>query len=276
MPESTRSTQADKHPEAILAPFAEEPESAAILLDLDGTLAPIVERPEDVAITEDVRDAIRKLAARYGLIAVVTGRRAADARAIVGLPDVTYAGIHGFELLPAAAAAPEAAPALAGHSDDARAFVGRAGPRRLLDAGVRREDKGPIVAFHWRGAASPERAEAAVEDLARHAEDDGLTVHRGRMVLELRPAVAIDKGVAVGALLDGAPAELTAALYAGDDRTDLDAFAELARRRSDGRLERIVRVGVRSEEGPGEIAEEADIVVDGTEDVAGLLGVLAR
>ena len=50
-------------------------------------------------------------------------------------------------------------------------------------------------------------------------------MHWGRKVLEVRPPVALDKGLGIARLLRGGPAR--AALYVGDDTTDLDAFAGL-------------------------------------------------
>jgi trehalose 6-phosphate phosphatase len=63
-------------------------------------------------------------------------------------------------------------------------------------------------------------------------------------------------------------------MFIGDDTTDLDAFRELERLREEGTLEEIVRVGVTSEEGPPEIATEADIVVKGVEGVGEVLRAL--
>jgi trehalose 6-phosphate phosphatase len=57
------------------------------------------------------------------------------------------------------------------------------------------------------------------------------------------------------------------ALYAGDDTTDVDAFAGL-----DG-LEVAVRVAVDSREAPRALREAADLVVDGT---GGVLELLRR
>ena len=57
--------------------------------------------------------------------------------------------------------------------------------------------------------------------------------------------------------------------------TDLDAFRALVHLQIEGRIQRAIRVGVRSEDGPPEIASEADLVVDGTEGVQSLLAMLA-
>ena len=87
----------------------------------------------------------------------------------------------------------------------------------------------------------------------------------GRKVLEIRPALEADKGTAVRALLERSGA--SRALYAGDDTTDLDAFAGLAA----AGLEHAVRVAVASEEGPAELREAADLVVDSTDGLLRLL-----
>jgi trehalose 6-phosphate phosphatase len=64
-------------------------------------------------------------------------------------------------------------------------------------------------------------------------------------------------------------------MFLGDDTTDLDAFRELATLREEGTLEEILRVGVRSDEGPPEIVTEADLVVDNVEGVGEVLRALA-
>jgi trehalose 6-phosphate phosphatase len=138
---------------------------------------------------------------------------------------------------------------------------------------VRLEDKGAIVAFHWRGAPDEEAARAAIDAIAARAESAGLRTHWGRKVLEVRPPVRIDKGAGIASFLDGA--EVDVAVYIGDDATDLDAFHALTKLVDDGQLSRSLRVGVRSDDGPPEIAEEADLVVEGTEGVQELLAVLA-
>ena len=111
-----------------------------------------------------------------------------------------------------------------------------------------------------------------MEDIARRAEEAGFRTHWGRKVLEVRPPVRIDKGVGVNALLRGA--DVDAALYAGDDTTDLDAFRALGDLVEQGRLSAAVRVGVRSDEGPPEIEREADVMIDGTAGVQRLLEAL--
>lgn len=97
-------------------------------------------------------------------------------------------------------------------------------------------------------------------------------MHWGRKVLEVRPPVTFDKGVGIARLLADEP--VTAAVYVGDDRTDLDAFRGLRALVQSGLLSEVVCVAVSSEEAPEELALEADLTVDGTAGVRGLLEAL--
>jgi trehalose 6-phosphate phosphatase len=103
--------------------------------------------------------------------------------------------------------------------------------------------------------------------VAQEAQAEGLRTHWGRKVLEIRPPVDVNKGQAVTELVRRH--DLGAAMFAGDDATDIDAFDAL------DALPAAVRIGVRSDEGPPAIVERADIVVDGTEGVSEVLAVLA-
>jgi trehalose 6-phosphate phosphatase len=259
--------------QGLLAPLRAEPAQVAILTDVDGTLAPIVERAGDAALPEGARDVLAALAGRYGLVGAVSGRQALDARRIVGLEEIAYAGNHGLELLLPGETEPSPDPSLGGREGDAAAFVAALAPGRVEDAGLRVEDKGPIQALHWRGAADEAGAEACAHQLAAEAGRAGLEPRWGRKVLELRPVGGGGKDAAVASLL--AAEGLDRAVYAGDDRTDLDAFRRLAELRDAGELSAAVRVGVLSAEGPGEIAEEADLTVAGPEGWLAILEWLA-
>jgi trehalose 6-phosphate phosphatase len=256
-----------------VAPLTEDPSRAAVFCDIDGVLAPIVERAEDAQVRQETAVLLGRLARRYACVACVSGRSAAEARRLVGVGGIAYAGSHGAELLEPGAARPRTNPSFASWEGRVKEFVaGRDSPdlRRLR---VRIEDKGPIMALHWRGAPDEEAALARVREIAGEAEATGLATHWGRKVLELRPPVSFDKGQPVSDLVERSAAR--AALFAGDDVTDLDAFDALTALREEGRLETAVRVGVRSEEGPAAIVERADVVVDGVDGFAELLAVLA-
>jgi trehalose 6-phosphate phosphatase len=259
---------------ASLGPLRDEPERSAILTDVDGTLAPIVERAEEAAVPEAAREALARLSERYALVGCISGRRALAARRLVGLDSLAYAGNHGLELLLPGAEAPEPDPSVAGRESEAAEFLGALDGGRLDGVGLRREDKGPIQALHWRGSADEAAAESRAHEIAIEAGKAGLEPRWGRKVLELRPAGGGGKDGAVASLL--ADERLDRAAYAGDDRTDLDAFQRLRELRHEGRLHAAVCVGVLSPEGPSELAEEADLTVTGLDGWLAMLEWLAE
>ena len=255
-----------------LQPLRAEPRRSAILCDIDGTLAPIVDDPSAAAVPPEAQERLRDLASRYLLVGCVSGRRASAARRMVGVEELVYAGNHGLELLRPGESEPRLDPALGGRGAAAAGFAARLDWRDLERAGLRLEDKGPIQAIHWRRAADRDLAAQRAHELAALAQEEGLVPHFGRMVLELRPTAAVHKGVAVKRLVDDAGASM--ATFGGDDRTDLDAFAALRALEDDGVLELAVCVGVESEEGPAELADQSDLLVSGADGFVALLRTL--
>jgi trehalose-phosphatase len=259
---------------AALAPLRERPECAAILTDVDGTLAPIVERAEEAAVPAAAREVLATLSERYALVGCISGRQAEDARRLVGLDSLAYAGNHGLELLMPGDEAPQPDPSVAGRESEAADFLASLGGERLATAGLRQEDKGPIQALHWRGSSDEAVAESRAHEIANDAGRAGLEPRWGRKVLELRPLGGGGKDGAVASLL--AERSLNRATYAGDDRTDLDAFRRLRELQEEGRLSTAVCVGVLSPEGPAELAEECSLTVDGLDGWLEILRWLAK
>ncbi|HEV7640967.1 MAG TPA: trehalose-phosphatase [Gaiellaceae bacterium] len=229
-----------------LARIAAAPGEAALFLDIDGVLAPIVERPEDARVPKETRKELRRLGARYALVACVTGRPSEVAREIVGVEGLTYVGEHGLEL-----------------DSEALRWAEPIHGFAIEVPWVDVEVKPLSVAFHYRSAPDPEQAREQLEAVAAGALDLGFRARWGRKVLEVLPPVNASKGTAVRHLLE--TTGLQRALYAGDDTTDLDGFAAL-----DG-LETAVRVAVVSTEGPTELGERADVLVGSTETFRDLL-----
>ncbi len=258
-------------PEA-LAPLRADPAHAAVLLDIDGTLAPIVERAAEAHVSEPTRQLVIELARKYALVACVSGRRASDARAMVSVGTVTYLGAHGAEMLRPGWLEPALDPDVEAWAPQISAFGRELDLADMSRRRVRVEEKGPILAFHWRGAPDEAAARAAIDAIAAKAEEAGLRPHWGRKVLEVRPPVRFDKGSGVARLIEDAGVE--AALYVGDDRTDVDAFRALGQLAEAGTIAHAIRVGVASEEGPSEVAEAADFLVHGTDGVRRLLETL--
>jgi trehalose 6-phosphate phosphatase len=268
----TASTDRDARA-AFLEALRADPARTAILTDIDGTLAPIVERPEQAAVPESAARLLARLSEVYGIVGCVSGRRAEEARLLVGIDSISYAGNHGLELLLPGEEAPRLDPSVEGREADAREFVAGLDGGELAEVGLRAEDKGPIQALHWRGAGDERAAEARAHEIAVDAGRAGLEPHWGRKVLEVRPHGGGGKDTAVAALL--AVDEVSVAVYAGDDRTDLDAFRRLHELRQQGELTIATCVGVTSPEGPAEIEEESDLRVDGPEEWIAILESLA-
>ena len=258
--------------EEILQPLKAEPKRSAILLDVDGVLAPIVQHPDDAHMPESTRRPLIEVARRYGVVACVSGRRASDARRIVSLGSIAYLGSHGSEVLRPGATAPELDRELQAWTRRVQAFATDAFDEPLRRLRVRLEDKEAIAALHWREVPDEEEAEAAIREVAEAAEKAGFNAHWGRKVLEIRPPVRIDKGAGIVSLLRDT--ELAAALYVGDDTTDIDAFRGLGELVEMGSLKTALRVGVTSDETPPALEEAADAMVDGTDGVRDLLRAL--
>ena len=221
-----------------LTRLAERPGEAALLLDVDGVLAPIVPRPEDARVPPETQAELRRLTDRYALVACVSGRAGDDARHVVGLPELVYVGNHGLEL------------------EEESPLWGRRLLHFLGDVDwPDLEDKGLTASLHYRTASDEAAAERELEQIADRARKAGFTARFGRKVLEILPPLHANKGTAVRRLL--VDRGLERALYAGDDTTDLDAFRALEA------FELHVRVAVTSPEGPPELREQADVVVDG-------------
>jgi trehalose 6-phosphate phosphatase len=247
-----------------------------LFCDIDGTLSAIAPTPEAAALLPGVAELLDQLRTRLALVALVSGRAAADARRMAGLAGVIYIGNHGLERIEEDAAEvqvfPEAEPyveAVNDTLDDLDATLAARFP------GVRIERKGVTGSIHVRNAPDPDAAEDAVSRaITTIAVPKGLRVTRGRRILEVRPPVAVDKGVAVAALIR--ERGLRGALYLGDDTTDLDAFRALRQLTDEGACLG-VSVAVLSPEAPPELAATADITLPDIASVPPLLRwLLAR
>lgn len=233
---------------ALLEHVTAAPRQSALFLDFDGVLAPIVDRPEDAYPPPETRAELERLVARYGLVAVVSGRAGDDVRARVGVGGIVYVGSHGLEIDPQAERFRQQVAAFA----SAAAWP----PQEI-------ELKGVSVAFHYRHREDERAAVLELEQLAESARDEGLVARFGRKVLEVLPPVGSNKGTAVRHLLEDAG--FTRALVAGDDTTDLDAFRAIEE------LEHKVRVAVLADESPTLLAEHAEVVLGSTGEFLELL-----
>ena len=249
-----------------LTPLLTSPASTAILTDFDGTLAPIVTDPASVQALPGVEEDLTRLAAVFGEVAVISGRTVsfladrlpeAEGVRLVGLYGLEWADGHGG--LTVAPGAEAWRPVVAGVVERLRGSV---------PPGARVEDKGLTVTVHWRQAA--DRSAEIEAMVAAESEQTGLRTHPGRLSAELRPPLDVDKGTAVEQLTEG----FRAAVYLGDDLGDLPAFAALHRLSATGEVATI-RVAAVDYEAAPEVADAADVRVNGPRGAAAVLRWLA-
>src|SRR5437660_1052138 len=138
---------------ALLAPFRDAPARAALLTDFDGTLADIVDEPAAARPRDGVVPVLRRLAARYGRVWVVSGRPVSFLLAHLGRTGARLSGLYGLEWAVGEeiVTVPEA--------ERWRRVVTEVAVRAELTGadGMRVERKGLSVTLHYRG--EPELAE---------------------------------------------------------------------------------------------------------------------
>ncbi len=254
-----------------LAALLADPAQALVAMDFDGTLAPIIADPTQSRPLPQATSALHALAPLIGTLAIITGRSAPTAveyGSFDQVPGMIVLGHYGRQRWQAGQlTSPPPPPGLAVARDQLPAVL--AGAR--APAGTWVEDKGDALVVHTRRTADPAGAlEQLRPSLLRLAVQTGLHGESGRQVIELRPEGA-DKGKTLQEL--SAEKSRSAVVFAGDDVGDQPAFETIRRLQSAGQP--ALAVCSRSPEVP-ELAEQADLVVDGPEGVAALLTDLAK
>ncbi len=232
----------------------------AILSDIDGTLAPIVSEPASARASDRASAALQSLAERGAQVALITGRSPDQARRMIGIPSASYATNHGLTIRLGGDewTSPEVEP----YVEKAVCVLAEIGS---IDVpGVTVENKGPILAIHYRNTPSESEALAAIEAALQRSPTAGeFTRHGARKVIELRPPLPLNKGTAATAILAHlAPA---AVVCMGDDLTDIDLFDAV---RASGIPCAVVAVENDEQQ---DVMEAADYYVRGVEGVERLL-----
>ncbi|MDT0688084.1 trehalose-phosphatase [Autumnicola psychrophila] len=196
---------------------------ALLFLDFDGTLAPIVENHEDAAISEEMRDLVQQLSKVYPT-AVVSGRGMKDVNQRVNLPELYYAGSHGFEI-----SGPNN---FLKENDEAQKVLpifDKIEPilkEKLKDInGVDFERKKFTLAIHYRKVDENRTSEVHTRVSEVLKDYPQLLKADGKKVIEVRPAIDWHKGKAVEFLKEHlGEKNQKFSVYIGDDVTDEDAF----------------------------------------------------
>jgi trehalose 6-phosphate phosphatase len=262
----------DKLVDQCLAVLRHRP--AGVLTDIDGTISMIAPTPDAASVSDQARDALRKLAGSLDVVATISGRAAANAEAMVGIPGCMYIGNHGLEqrargvtvVHPDALFATDAIAA-------ALASVRIAAERIGVSEGILYENKGVTASVHYRLAPDQEGARLALLPLIKaEAEVRSLRVTEGRMVIEIRPRVTVNKGTALTSIVR--EFGLRGLLFLGDDVTDVDAMRALTSIREAGEIDGL-NIAVVAAESLPEVAKAADATVRGVESCVALLATVA-
>jgi trehalose-phosphatase len=235
--------------------------------DLDGTLSPIVTDADAARLADGAVDVLAGLAARLDVVAIVTGRTPADARRMLGTDRLLVVANHGAEWLEPGQGL-DVAPTATSEAVDAAIS--------LLPAedGMTLERKGASVTVHFRKVRDPEEARRRIMDLLAGSGLPGVTLHPGRMSVELRPSGSPTKGDALRRLV--ARFGLRGLVVLGDDVTDLDMFTTAAELRAAGKLSAAVLAVAGGDEVPPQVGAAADAVLASPREVVALLAELAR
>ncbi len=194
----------------------------ALFLDYDGTLSPIAPRPDLAVLPEETREVLRRLAGRFPVV-VISGRGREDVADLVGIPNLAYAGSHGYDITGPGSLRLEV-------GEGVPETIERAAERLRRDlggiAGVLIEPKRFAISIHFRLADERRLPEIERAVDAAAASEPGLRKAHGKKLFELRPDLDWDKGKALLWLLHalGLDHPGTLPFYIGDDLTDEDAF----------------------------------------------------
>lgn len=189
----------------------------ALFLDLDGVLAPLAETPDAVGPDPERTAALRAVADRLGgRVAIISGRTIGEIDRIAEKASASASGVHGLERRRADGSTDHAAAAPAVR-DAVAAFEAFARNR----PGVLVEDKAVSAGLHYRGA--PAESAAALRLAEKLADETGLTLQAGNLVVELKTP-GTSKGTALNAFMKEPPFAGSVPVMLGDDLTDEDGF----------------------------------------------------
>lgn len=247
---------------------------AALLTDIDGTISLIAPTPGSAFVERAAVDALTRLTRTLDVVGTVSGRAAVDAETMVAVPGMIYIGNHGFERRAAGVTVvnPRAAEAI-GAISDVLDKVQREAELANQTEGIIFENKGVTGSVHYRLASDQESARTwLIKAIGDAIESRGLRMSEGRLVIEIRPTIAINKGTAVRSIVE--EHQIRGMVFLGDDITDLDGFSAIVELRAHGAL-RGLNVAIVSAESPPEVAAAADVVIPGVGACIQLLATLA-
>ncbi|HWI82785.1 trehalose-phosphatase [Ramlibacter sp.] len=196
--------------------------SSALFLDFDGTLVDLAPQPDAVTVPRPLLQTLAALGEYLGgALALISGRPIAQIDEFLHPLRLPVAGVHGTERRSASGEMTLLHTHPLEHVEEVAAALASRHPR------LRLESKRGSLALHYRQA--PELEQLCVDAMeAAVAQSPGLTLLRGKMVVEAKPGGA-SKGHAIEAFLREPPFVGRAPVFIGDDCTDEVGFATVQR-----------------------------------------------
>ncbi|XP_075657874.1 putative trehalose-phosphate phosphatase 3 [Castanea sativa] len=209
-----------------------------VFLDYDGTLSPIVNDPDRAFMSNAMRSAVRKVGKHFPT-AIVSGRSRDKVFQFVRLNNIYYAGSHGMDI-----STPSVSLYYGNHKHQTRTidekgnemvnfcpaqkFLPRIQTIKVMLQEITRGIKGAMVednkfclSVHFRCVNEDEKVDSAMKCYK------DFHISEGKEVMEIRPNINWDKGLALQYILDNLGFENSSKvlpIYIGDDKTDEDAF----------------------------------------------------
>jgi len=199
--------------------------------DFDGTVSDIVPTPEEAGLKPITRYVIEELGRKYSL-GIVSGRRLAELKRLVGIKGIFYSGNHGVEI---------EGPGLkfiepnSAKSSGYITLLGKKIEKALQRYHPRVNSKKYSVSIHYR-TVEPGKVKPLLEDLgkiiSKPFDDEKIEVFHGKKVVEIKAPVDWDKGKAIQLMLKnlgkvGRQQGRVTPIFFGDDTTDEFGFKKV-------------------------------------------------
>lgn len=237
-----------------------------LIVDYDGTVSEIAPTPAEANLSPGAASSVASLTRKVELVCVMSGRKVDELIDKVRLDGVVYVGNHGVEYV---------------EDGELTVAPGASKYRDVLDRvydhikssvemnGIVWDYKRYSAAIHFRATEDPEAAKRALGKALKSAhEGEELEAFWGKMLLELRSPLGLNKGYAVRRLAD--ERALDGVIFIGDDITDVDAMNAVTELRDEGRVQGF-SVAAIHHDSPDAVREAADYAVEGVTGVEELL-----
>lgn len=240
-----------------------------LAFDIDGTLSPIALTPDEARIYPGVQALIER-AKKHAQVAILTGRSIDDGAKMLNMDGLTYIGTHGLEwseglpwLHPV-----EIMPEVLNFYEPGKYLLNLVEQHLSELPGVIVQRKRIGGSIHYRLAPDPvETRQKLLALLEQPAQRVNMSLSEGKLIVEIRVPLAVHKGLALRQFVQRY--RLNAVVFAGDDRTDLDAVTEVTTMRTEGIA--AFSIVVRHEDTLPELLAQADLVV---QEVPGMVELL--